>query len=126
MFFIMGIDPRQKLLQYHSPVFVCDRCGQYGRYEVIMQYMCFSLFFIPIIKWNKKYIVKTSCCNGLYELDPAIGQAIARGNEVEIRPEHLVALDARSQQTSRRCTNCGFMTTEDFRYCPNCGTQFEN
>ena len=27
MFFIMGIDPRHKQLQYNNSVFICDRCG---------------------------------------------------------------------------------------------------
>ena len=47
------------------------------------------MFFIPCIKWNKHYYVRTSCCNTLYELDPEMGKAIARGEQVLIRPEHL-------------------------------------
>ncbi len=121
MFFIMGIDPRQKLLQYNNSVFICDRCGQYGRYEVFMTYMCFSLFFIPLIKWNKRYIVRTTCCNGQYELDSGIGQAIARGKDVQIRQEHLTPMNGHAQQNYRRCNQCGFATTEDFQYCPKCG-----
>ena len=33
--------------------------------------------------------MRTSCCNTLYELDPEMGKAIARGEQVLIRPEHL-------------------------------------
>ena len=47
------------------------------------------MFFIPCIKWNKHYYVRTSCCNTLYELDPEMGKAISRGEPVEIRQEHL-------------------------------------
>lgn len=47
------------------------------------------MLFIPCIKWNKHYYVRTSCCNTLYELDPEMGKAIARGEQVLIRPEHL-------------------------------------
>lgn len=124
MFFIMGIDPRHKQLQYNNSVFICDRCGQYGRYEVFMTYMCFSLFFIPIFKWNKQYFVRTTCCNAQYELDPNIGLAIARGNDVEIRPEHLRLVGGSAQSSYKRCSQCGFSTTEDFRYCPSCGKEF--
>ena len=126
MFFIMGIDPRHKALEYNNSVFICERCGQYGRYEVFMTYMCFSLFFIPIIKWNKKYIVRTTCCNGQYELDPAIGQAIARGDDVQILPEHLTAIGNDRQSNYKRCNACGFATEEDFQYCPKCGNMFED
>ncbi len=124
MFFIMGIDPRHKQLQYNNSVFICDRCGQYGRYEVFMTYMCFSLFFIPIFKWNKQYFVRTTCCNAQYELDANIGLAIARGNDVEIRPEHLRMMGGSAQSSYKRCSQCGFSTTEDFRYCPSCGKEF--
>ena len=124
MFFIMGIDPRHKQLQYNNSVFICDRCGQYGRYEVFMTYMCFSLFFIPIFKWNKQYFVRTTCCNAQYELDTNIGLAIARGNDVEIRPEHLRMMGGSAQSNYKRCSQCGFSTTEDFRYCPSCGKEF--
>lgn len=126
MFFIMGIDPRRKQLQYNNSVFVCDRCGQYGRYEVFMTYMCFSLFFIPLIKWNKRYSVRTTCCDGQYELEPNIGRAIARGEDVQIRAEHLRPLGRVTQPNYKRCTQCGFATTEDFSYCPSCGKAFED
>ena len=123
MFFIMGIDPRKKLLTYNK-VFICDHCGQYGRYEVWLSYMCFSLFFIPLIKWNKHFYVRTTCCGTTYELDPAIGRAIANGSEVEIRPEHLMKIQGQSYQRGKTCSRCGFTTNEDFPYCPNCGNKF--
>ena len=43
-----------------------------------------SLFFIPTIKWNRRYYVRTSCCGRIYELDPQIGKRIERGERVEI------------------------------------------
>lgn len=124
MFFIMGIDPRQKLLQYNSSVFICEQCQNYGRYEVYLTYMCFSLFFIPLFKWNKTYHVRTTCCGATYELDPAIGQAIASGKDVQILPEHLKRTSY-GQQSGKRCTQCGFVTNEPYTYCPNCGKPFE-
>ena len=123
MFFIMGVAPRSKQLQYNNSVHICDRCGQYGRFEVFMTCMCLSLFFIPIIKWKKQYIVRTTCCNAQYELDSDIGQAIARGNDVEIKMEHLTPLGGYEQLNYKRWAQCGFSTTEDFRYCPNCGRE---
>jgi len=126
MFFIMGVDPRHKQLQYNNSVFICDRCGQYGRYEVFMTYMCFSLFFIPIFKWKKQYFVRTTCCGGRYELDENIGYAIAHGREVQIRPEHLRPIGGTTQRNYKRCSYCGFSTTEDFRFCPSCGKPFES
>lgn len=123
MFLIMGVDSKRKQLNYNK-VFICDRCGQYGRYEVFMTYMCFSLFFIPLIKWNRQFYVRTTCCNTVYALDPAIGRAIANGKEVEIRTEHLRRVQGQSYESQKRCSQCGFTTSEAFEYCPKCGTRF--
>ncbi len=56
MIFIGGISQGQKILDYVKTV-ICDRCGRYGRFQVVMTYMYFSFFFIPLFKWNRKYIM---------------------------------------------------------------------
>lgn len=86
--FMMGITDGRKDFDFNQ-VITCDECGRYGRYQVYMTYMVLSLFFIPCFKWNRHYYVQTTCCNTLYELDPEIGRRIARGEDVEILPQHL-------------------------------------
>ena len=124
MFFIMGIDPREKQIPYNELI-ICGHCGKYGKYQVVMRYMCFSLFFIPLIKWNKQFYVKTSCCGTVYALDPAIGRALMKGAELEIKPEHLQKVAdgcySEGHEPFVRCANCGYQTNEDFQYCPKCG-----
>ena len=95
MFFMMGITDGRKDFDFNQ-VITCDKCGRYGRYQVYMTYMVLSLFFIPCFKWNRHYYVQTTCCNALYELDPEIGRRIARGEDVEILPQHLAACKTRS------------------------------
>ena len=126
MFFIMGIDPREKIIPYNDLV-ICNQCGKYGRYEVVMRYMCFSLFFIPLIKWNKQFYVKSNCCGTIYALDEEIGRALMRGEELEIRPEHLqkISADPANKGYFARCSSCGYQTNEDFKYCPKCGNPLE-
>lgn len=126
MFFIMGIDPRKKQLT-HNQLVICGNCGKYGRYEVWLTYMCFSFFFVPILKWNKRYIVRMNCCGAMYELDPAIGRSIARGAEVEILPEHLEKISdgTRNVQGYKRCSQCGYEAAPDFQFCPKCGNPLE-
>lgn len=109
----------------HDKVFICDRCGQYGRYEGIMTFNHFSLFFIPIIKWNKRYFVKTTCCGTLYGLNPEVGKAIVRGNNVEIRPEHLMGVQGQSYDAKKRCSQCGYVLEEACNFCPECGNQLK-
>ena len=124
MFFIMRIGPKQKQLSYDQ-LFVCDNCGKYGRYEVFLTYMCFSFFFLPVIKWNRKYYARASCCGQVYELNQDIGTAIARGKQVEILPEHLQKVRVQSNTAAiKKCPDCGYETIENFQFCPKCGRQF--
>lgn len=123
MFFIMGINQGRKDFAYDRVV-ICDRCGAYGRYQVFMTYMCFSLFFIPVFKWNKEYYVQSTCCGTVYELDPEIGRRIAAGQDVEILPRHLKMMQPGHHGGVRRCSQCGYETWEDFEFCPKCGRRF--
>jgi hypothetical protein len=65
VFFIAGINQKREQLDYYEPI-LCSSCIKYGRYEAYMEYSVFSLFFIPLFKFNKKYYVRTTCCNSLY------------------------------------------------------------
>jgi hypothetical protein len=124
MFLMMGITDGRKDFDFGQQM-ICSVCGRYGRFQVFMTYTVLSLFFIPCFKWNKRYYVQTSCCNTLYELDPEIGKRIARGEQVEILPEHLRRTERNGWgSTFKRCQNCGFETTENFEYCPKCGRKF--
>ena len=128
MFFMMGITDGRKNLNFTQTV-ICNICGKYGRYQVFMTYTVLSLFFIPCFKWNRHYYVQTTCCHTLYELDPEIGRAIARGEQPEIMPRHLTLVRQQSQGEfgiygHKRCENCGYETDEDFEYCPKCGKRF--
>ena len=126
MFFMMGITDGRKDLDYNQTE-ICGVCGRYGRFQVFMTYTVLSLFFIPCFKWNRHYYVQTSCCNTLYELDREIGRRIERGEDVRILPEHLQKVgNGRSGYCYggyKRCPNCGYETTEDFVFCPKCGTR---
>lgn len=129
MFFIGGITQGSKEILYRAAAFVCDRCGRYGRYEVFMTYMCLSLFFIPVLKWNRRYYVKTSCCKTVYALDEEIGKRLARGEDLEIRPEHLTLVSDGHEEPAwdvpvKRCPDCGYETKENFEFCPKCGRRF--
>ena len=123
MFFMMGITDGRKDFDFNQTV-VCSLCGKYGRYKVFMTYTVLSLFLIPCFKWNKRYYVQTSCCNALYELEPEVVKRIAAGENVEIQPQNLSRVDNGGYGYSyKQCRNCGYTTTEDFEYCPKCGTR---
>ncbi len=126
MFFIMGITEGRKDFDFLQSI-VCSVCGRYGQFQVFMTYTVLSLFFIPCFKWNKHYYVRTTCCDTLYELDPEVGKRIAKGEIIEIRPEHLQRVGNGSNDSFRSyktCANCGYTTDEDFQFCPKCGREF--
>jgi len=136
MFFIFGVDNGRRDIPY-GKVMICDICGKYGRYEVFMTYLCFSLFFIPVFKWKKTYYVKSTCCQALYTLDPVIGRLLAKGEEIEIYKDQLTRVDfedqwnhkyhqwnANSNTNSKKiCSYCKFESPAEYLYCPKCGSK---
>lgn len=131
MFFIFGINSGQKELSAGQMV-ICNICGSYGRYQVFMTYTSLSLFFIPVLKWGRRYYVTMSCCKTVYELNPEVGRRMAGGENVEIAQSDLTLVKTGSRQQwrassqrKRVCGSCGYETEEDFAYCPRCGGRLE-
>lgn len=122
MFFIMGISDGRKQLNF-SQLGTCPACGAYCRYQLFVSYTALSLFFIPILKWNRRYVIEVSCCGATFELRAELGRRIERGESVEIHPEDLRPLGA-THSKLKRCPHCGYTTGEDFAFCPKCGQRF--
>ncbi|SKC03020.1 hypothetical protein SAMN06296386_11484 [Lachnospiraceae bacterium] len=124
MFLIMGMSSGRKVFNFNQ-LTTCAVCGQYGRYNVFMTYKVFTIFFIPTIKWNKRYYVQTSCCGTIYELDREIGKMIAKGETVEILPSNLRMMQrGRYYNTAyKRCRQCGCESAADYAFCPRCGAR---
>ena len=127
MFFIFGISSGRKDLDFRQTM-ICTVCGGYGRYEVYMEFTCFSLFFLPVFRWNRAYYVKSSCCGTLYTINGDLGRRIARGEPVTLREEDLQLVKTGyggHGHGKKRCSRCGFETEEDYRYCPNCANPLD-
>lgn len=121
IFFIAGISQGQKQFDYVKSI-VCQKCRKFGRLEVFVTYSYFSLFFIPIIKWDKRYYAKRSCCNTIYSLNSELGKEIEKGMDVDIRQEDLHELYGCVYRT---CPQCGYETENNrFVFCPMCGYKF--
>lgn len=121
MFFIMGISQKEKKLNFDQ-LMICKCCGKYGHIEVFMTYTYFMFFFIPIIKWNKRYFIRMSCCSSTTELLSELGKKIEQGQAVSLDSENLNF--GHYETRMKFCSNCGFTTTEDFQFCPKCGKSF--
>ena len=69
----------------------------------------------------RKYYVQTSCCGKTYKLDNEVGRAIEKGKPVVISQNDLEY----EGQTPviKKCNYCGYVTEENFEYCPKCGNK---
>jgi hypothetical protein len=125
MFFIAGISSNQKQLEYNQ-MLICPGCGKYCGIEVFITYMYFSLFFIPIIKWSKKYYVKSNCCKSIFTLSKELGSQIEKGMTVTINDRDIEKVNNEyNMGHHNHCPNCGYVLDESFKYCPNCATPID-
>ena len=121
MFFIAGVYPKRIELDYYEPI-MCSCCTKYGRYEAFMEYSVFSLFFIPLIKFNKKFYARTTCCNSLYQIknkEKGLMMERGQGHNVFLNEKDLVLLQKGT--CVEKCAGCGYESTAEFKFCPNCG-----
>lgn len=119
MFFFFGIMPVQEKIPYGFSG-VCSRCGKVCKYEIISTASCFSIFFIPLFKFGKKYLVQVSCCNNIYLLNNDIGKKIENGEDIIITDQDLTPLEG-DFSPYHTCPNCGYEVKSDFVHCPKCG-----
>ena len=119
MFFIFGVSSKEERFNF-SQTTICKICGSYGRLEAFMTYSYFSLFFIRILKWNKKYYVKATCCGSIYTIDEEFGKAIRRGENVKLEDKDLNPINS-NYKSAKYCPSCSSRIEEEFEYCPKCG-----
>lgn len=117
MFFVFGISTKEKELDFHQTT-VCKTCASYGSLKAYMTYSYFSLFFIPIFKWNKKYYIKSTCCGTLYSIDKDLGRSIERGESINISDGDLNTIN---RGHGKICPSCNHPIEDGFTYCPKCG-----
>lgn len=118
MFLMISYADEEQSLAYNR-LAACPACGMLVRYEVYMLVSVLRLFFIPVLKRNRRYFVRTRCCGAVFSLDPTVGARIAAGEDLEINAKDLHQVQSGSR--TQRCPACGFEYREDFSFCPKCG-----
>lgn len=114
----MGISPGEKKIDFQQTI-ICDNCGHYGRIEISYTYTAFSLFFIPLIRWNKQYLAKTTCCQGSFILSEELAKQVIHGQISEL--DQTLFQYSTDNNEYKECTTCHYTTNEDFHFCPKCG-----
>jgi len=118
MFFFFSYGPKQKNLGIVKSI-LCDVCGQFGKYEVFVIYNEFSLFFIPVYRSARKYLVRMTCCQTVFELDGEVGRKIERDERVAVKEEDLTLVKRGKGVT--KCPSCQSDVEDHFLFCPTCG-----
>ena len=119
MFFMVGIYPGEKLLEY-CPMVTCPHCGRLGRLTIRMVYSQLVLFFIPVFRWGYRYIGRMSCCGSEYEIGSDKAEQIRAGMSVTLENEDFIPLNG-LQEHKHNCPFCGRTVDDDFDFCPGCG-----
>lgn len=125
MFFMIGITHQRKELDYYEPI-LCDSCSKYGRFEAYMEYNLLVLFFIPILKFNKKFYARTTCCNNIYLItnrEKGLMMERQQGHNVFLKQEDIKLIKKGDGDLETTCENCGFLYNKEYKFCPNCGKQ---
>jgi len=101
---------------------VCPSCGAYTRIEILQTYQRVSLFFIPLVKLDKKYIARCTRCGAVFDVDGQKARAFDRGEggltADDIKPLSFVELPL-------ACPECGRRAAKRYPYCPFCGHKLE-
>jgi len=81
MFIVFGWGKKYKALGYLG-LGECGRCHKPAHHSVFKAYSYFSLFYIPIIRWDVRYVVSCTACGetGITEGDAYALRDGARGN----------------------------------------------
>lgn len=119
MFFIFGINSKREDLGSISGS-PCKVCGRGDTYQAFVTYQVFSMFFLPIIKWDRKYYLRERSCGSLFEIAPDLGKDIEDGRKINISDSDLKLISTSYRQT-KTCPSCGYQADPSFDYCPKCG-----
>jgi len=119
MFFVafFGIQNKDKQIGTYKNA-PCPICERGAEYEIHKSYSYFHIFLLPLFKWNVKYLIKTACCNGVYELDPEVGREFEKNPGITISKDNLKPLN---NSVLKYCVNCKAYAPAEFNYCPYCG-----
>ncbi len=67
----------------------CKECKRAGSWRAIKSFKQFTVNFIPLFKYSKKYYIETTCCGKRYEISPELGKQIENKEKTEISWQDL-------------------------------------
>ena len=117
-FLITGVNTKAEHLG-DAPNVVCPSCGALCCMHITILYELLHLFFIPVFKWNRRYLVTSPCCGAVFELEREEGEAFKKGEKGTVEPARMHR--TRDFHAGAACPDCGASLPPGAKYCPNCG-----
>lgn len=108
MFFFFAITQRQREVDQQR--ISCPSCQNSEMAHVFEVYQVLMIFFIPVWKWGRRYIVRFEDCGSVYEWQKTTDT---------IQWEDLKLLQKGS--SSKICPYCLSSIDASYTYCPHCG-----
>ncbi len=62
----------------------CPECKRAGSWRAIKSFKQFTINFIPLLKYSKKYYIETTCCGKRYAISPELGKQIKNKEKTKI------------------------------------------
>ena len=116
MFFIFGVVSGLRDLGIRCCTLPC--CGTV-RAILTCSFHQFTLFFIPLFRFRRRYFLTCPYCGSIYELSKEEGRRLEREPHAQADPTTLRFV----RQNGRHCCPyCGCNVEWNSRYCPQCGT----
>ena len=119
MFLIMGTDA--KIQQLGTVGAVCPKCGRSCSFSLCKCYSFLHLFFLPLFRWNVRYIATCPGCACLYDVDPEAGRAAEKGRLATLPASALTP--RRDSGSVGACPRCGAVNPPGSAYCTRGGSR---
>ncbi|XOQ44540.1 MAG: zinc-ribbon-15 domain-containing protein [Clostridium sp.] len=120
MFFIIGIiSGTTEIGMRRCAYFPCCSLRE-NLALVTCAYQQFTLFFLPLFRFGKRYFVSCPNCGAVYEINRDEGKRIEHDPNAQINPDKMFRVAGR---TARFCPNCGAQVNPQSHFCPYCGTR---
>lgn len=118
---IFGIESKKKTMMEIAPV-VCPEHGM-TRAVLSASFMFFHFFFIPLVKWNRQYLLELRC-GCVYVLTKKQAEFIRKEGTIDFRG--LTKMHSGGYSAAdKRCQVCNKRFDASYRYCPFCGSELK-
>ncbi|MGI5849436.1 MAG: zinc ribbon domain-containing protein [Christensenellales bacterium] len=126
MFFIgiFGIEEKDKEIRNFSSV-TCPDCGRLTNAILFEHYTFFHIFFVPIVKWNRRYFIRLRCCGAVYKAEIEYGRQLIDDPVINFSRLKKVSsgFGGFYHDYFATCPCCGKSFDRSYPFCPYCGTK---